>query len=207
MGLAAWCYTLRVPQGWVENAEAEADEAVRLARTAVAIGKSQPETLWLAGYALGFFGKSPQEGIDLIDDALAAQALVYGGWLRLFDGHATTAKEHFERALRLSPLDQNAYRTYAGLAFCCLFLEHLDEAATWATKAIHQNPKFTPSHRVLAASLALASRFDEAHEVVAHLQALVPGLTVSRFEKETGFRDPKYVELLLDGLGKAGLPA
>ena len=211
MGLAAWCYTLRVSQGWVETANAEAHEALRLARAAVAIGKNQPETLWLSGYVLGYFGNSPQEGIDLIDDALrlnpnAAQALVYGGWLRTYDGDAATAKAHFERALRLSPLDPNAYRTYAGLAFCYLFLGQFEEAVSWARKAIHQNPKFTSTHRVLAVSLAHAGRLDEAHEVVAQLQALVPGLTVTRYGKETRFRYPEYFELLMDGIRKAGLP-
>ncbi len=210
MGLAAWCYSLRVSHGWVETADAEAHEALRLARAAIEIGRNQPETLWLAGYALGFFGSSPREGIDLIDDALrlnpnAAQALVYGGWLRAYDGDAATAKKHFERAQRLSPLDTNAYRTYSGLGFCCLFLGQIEESVSWATKAIHHNPKFTATHRVLAASLAHAGRVDEAREVVAQLRALVPGLTVTRFGKETRFRYPEYFELLMDGVRKAGL--
>jgi len=41
---------------------------------------------------------------------------------------------------------------------------------------------------------------------VEQLQALVPGLTVTRFGKETRFRYPEYFELLMDGLRKAGLP-
>ena len=121
-------------------------------------------------------------------------------------GVAATAKAHFERALRLSPLDPNAYRTYAGLAFCYLFLGQFEEAVSWARKAIHQNPKFISTHRVLAVSLAHAGRLDEAHEVVAQLQALVPGLTVTRYGKETRFRYPEYFELLMDGIRKAGLP-
>ncbi|MCH9000599.1 MAG: adenylate/guanylate cyclase domain-containing protein [Proteobacteria bacterium] len=211
MALAAWCYTLRVAQGWVDATHDEAHEALRLARAAIEVDKDVPEILWLAGYVLGFFGHTPEEGIDLIDDALrlnpnSAQALVYSGWLRVYDGDATTAKAHFERALRLSPLDSSAYRTYAGLAFSCLFLGQIDDAVSWASKALHHNPKFTPTHRVLAASLGHAGRLDEAHRVVEQLQALVPGLTVTRFGKETRVRHPEYFELLMDGLRKAGLP-
>ncbi len=211
MALAAWCYTLRVAQGWVDAMPDEAHEASRLARTAIEVDKDVPETLWLAGYVLGFFGNTPEEGIDLIDDALrlnpnSAQALVYSGWLRVYNGDATTAKAHFERALRLSPLDISAYRTYAGLAFSCLFLGQIDDAVSWASKALHQNPKFTATHRVLAASLGHAGRLDEAHQVVEQLQALVPGLTVTRFGKETRIRHPEYFELLMDGLRRAGLP-
>jgi adenylate cyclase len=211
MALAAWCYTLRVAQGWVENTHDETDKAMRLARAAIEIEKDVPETLWLAGYALGFFGHTPDEGIDLIDDALrrnpnSAQALVYSGWLRVYSGDAKAAMAHFERAIRLSPLDINSYRTYAGLAFSCLFLGQIDDAISWASKAIHQNPKFTPTHRVLAASLGHAGRFEEARDVVEQLQALVPGLTVTRYEKETRVRFPEYLEMMKDGLRKAGLP-
>ncbi len=211
MALAAWCYTLRVAHGWVDARQDEAHEALRLARAAIEVDKDVPEILWLAGYTLGYFGSTPEEGIDLIDDALrlnpnSAQALVYSGWLRLYNGDATTAKVHFERALRLSPLDISAFRTHAGLAFSCLFLGRIDDAVSWSSKALHQNPKFTATHRVLAASLGHAGRLDEAHQVVEQLQALVPGLTVTRFGNETRFRHPEYFELLMDGLRKAGLP-
>ena len=106
----------------------------------------------------------------------------------------------------ISPLDISAFRTYAGLAFSCLFLGQIDDAVSWASKALHQNPKFTATHRVLAASLGHAGRLDEAHQVVEQLQALVPDLTVTRFGKETRFGHPEYFELLMDGLRKAGLP-
>jgi adenylate cyclase len=211
MALAAWCYTLRVAQGWVDAKHDEAHDALRLARAAIEVDKDVPEILWLAGYVLGFFGSNPEEGIDLIDDALrlnpnSSQALVYSGWLRLYNGDAATAKAHFERALRLSPIDISAYRTYAGLAFSCLFLGQIDDAISWASKALHHNPKFTVTHRILAASLGHAGRLDEAHQVVEQLQVLVPGLTVTRYAKETRLRHLEYSELLMDGLRKAGLP-
>ncbi len=80
MALAAWCYTLRIAHGWVDPNDDEAEDALRLARAAIEIDKTVPETLWLAGYVLGYFGNTPEEGIGLIDDALrrnpnAAQAL------------------------------------------------------------------------------------------------------------------------------------
>ncbi|MCH8155488.1 MAG: CadC-family transcriptional regulator, partial [Proteobacteria bacterium] len=211
MALAAWCYTLRTTNGWVDAMDDEAEEAMRLARAAIEIDKDVPETLWLAGYVLGHYGKTPEEGIDLIDDALrlnpnSAQALVYSGWLKTYNGDATTAKANFERALRLSPLDTGAYRTYAGLAFSCFLLGEIDDAISWAFKALHHNPNYTPSHRVLAASLGQAGRLDEARQVVEQLQSLLPGFTVTRYREETLFRHREYSELLVDGMRKAGLP-
>ncbi len=211
MALAAWCYTLRIANGWVDSMHKEAPEAIRLARAAVDIDKDVPETLWLAGYVLGYFGKTPQEGIDLIDDALrlnpnSAEALVYSGWLKAYNGDASTAKAQFERAMRLSPLDTSAYRTYAGLAYSYFFFVDFDDAVSWGYKGLHHNPKFTPTHRVLAASLGQAGRLEEARQIVDQLQALLPGFTVSRYGEETRFRVPEYFELLMDGVRKAGLP-
>ena len=146
-------------------------------------------------------------GDEVHDDATEVADRPYKLSHAVFNsGDAETAKVHFERALRLSPLDISAYRTYAGLAFSHLFLGHIDDAVSWASKALHQNPKFTPAHRVLAASLGHAGRLEESRQVVERLQALVPGLTVARFGKETRFRHPEYFELLMDGLRKAGLP-
>jgi adenylate cyclase len=85
-------------------------------------------------------------------------------------------------------------------------LGRIDDAVSWSSKALHQNPKFTATHRVLAASLGHAGRLDEAHQVVEQLRALVPDLTVTRFGNETRFRHPEYFELLMVGLRKAGLP-
>ena len=210
MALAAWCYTLRIPQGWVESDEEEGD-ALRLARLAIEIENTVPETLWLAGYVLGFFGESPEEGLDHIDHALkinpnSVQALVFSGWLRIYNGDAKTAKVQFEKAIRLSPLDLSAYRTYAGMAFSCLCLGEIEEAITWSSRALHQNPKFTPAHRVLASSLGHAGRLEAAKKTVEQLEALVPGLTIRRYSEETRFRNPEYFEIIMDGLRRAGLP-
>ncbi|UCH40255.1 MAG: hypothetical protein JSU67_00685 [Gammaproteobacteria bacterium] len=211
MALAAWCYTLRVAQGWVESKEDEEQEALRLSRLAIEIENSIPETLWLAGYVLGFFGESPEEGLDHIDHALeinpnSSQALVFSGWLRIYNGDAETAKAQFEKAIRLSPLDLSAYRSYAGIGFACLCLGEIEEAIEWASRALRQNPKFTPAHRVLASSLGHAGRLQEAGKTVQQLLSLVPGLTIGRYSTETRFRNPEYFEIIMDGLRKAGLP-
>ena len=211
MALAAWCYCLRPAQGWVAPDEDEAREGTRLARAAIENDRENPETLWLAGYTLAFLGDALDEGLGLIDRSLAldpnaAQAWVFSGWVRTYLGDAETAVEHFEKAMRLSPLDSAAYRAHSGLAFAYLFLQRYDDAATWAAKALQGNLNFSPTHRVLAASLAHADRLDEARAAVERLLALVPDLTVTRFGKFTRFRHPENFALLIDGLRKAGLP-
>lgn len=211
MALLAWCYTLRVSHGWVHSMETEAQEALSLAEAAIKASEEDPEVLWLAGYARAFYGEDFEGGLALIDRALelnpnAAQAWVFSGWVNMYIGKAELSIEHFRRAMRLNPLDPTAYRTHAGLAFAYLCLRHFEEAVAWARKAIHENDRFSPTHRVLAAGLAHAGEVTEAHKVVDALLNLVPGLTVTRFMKETRFRFPAYSEVIMDGMRKAGLP-
>ena len=214
MALLAWCYTLRVAHGWVRSMETEAAEARRLAEAAVRGPEDRPEVLWLAGYAKAYYGENFGDGLALIERALelnpnAAQAWVFSGWVNMYIGKADRSVEHFRRAMRLNPLDPAGYRTHSGLAFAYLLnlcLRQYAEAVAWGRKALHENNKFTATHRVLAASLAHAGHTAEAQEVVDALLDLVPGLTVTRFMKETRFRFPDYFNVIMDGVRKAGLP-
>ncbi len=211
LALLAWCFTLRVAQGWVVSKEQEAKEGLKSAQIAIHVAEDDPEPLWLAGYSYAYFGGDFEGGLGFIERALeldpnAAQAWVFSGWINMYIGRADKSVEHFRRAMRLSPLDPTAYRTHAGLAFAYLFLRQFDDAIAWATQALLENERFTVTHRVLAPSLALAGRSSEAQRVVKALQELVPGLTVGRFMNETRFRFPAYLDLLIDGMRKAGLP-
>lgn len=211
MALLAWCYCLRPAHGWVASKDREAEAALRLSRTAIDAAPDDPEALCYAGYAQAFFGDDPEGGSVLIDRALkldpnSAQAWVFGGWVHTYVGGAEAAVAHFERAMRLSPLDTSAYRTHAGLAFAHLFMRQFDDAISWARRALQENDRFAPTHRVLAAGLAHAGRLPEAEAVVQKLQALVPGLTLASIREDTRFRHPPYFELLVEGLRLAGLP-
>lgn len=211
MALLAWCYSLRPAHGWVAAKDREVEAALRLARTAIDAAPDDPEALCYAGYAQAFFGDDPEGGLVLIDRALkldpnSAQAWVFGGWVNIYVGDAKAAVAHFERALRLSPLDPSAYRTHAGLAFAHMFVRDFEDAIAWARKALQENDRFAPTHRVLAASLAHVGRLAEAEAMVQKLQTLVPGLTLASLREDTRFRHPPYFDLLVEGLRLAGLP-
>jgi tetratricopeptide (TPR) repeat protein len=200
-----------VAQGWVVSKEEEAKEGLEAARSAINAAENDPEPLWLAGYAYAYFGGDLEGGLGFIERALkldpnSAQGWVFSGWINMYVGRAEISVEHFRRAMRLSPLDPTAYRTQAGLAFAYLFLHKFDDAIAWATKAMQENERWTATHRVLAASLALAGRSSEAQKVVVSLLDLVPSLTISRFSADTRFRFPAYFDLLMSGMKKAGLP-
>jgi adenylate cyclase len=211
MALLAWCFTLRVAHGWVRSKDIEAAEALQLAEAAIRRSEDRPEVLWLSGYAKSFFGENMEDGLVLIERALelnpnAAQAWVFSGFVNMYIGRADRSVEHFRRAMRLNPLDPTGYRTHSGLAFAYLCLRQYDEAVSWGRRAMHESSRFAVTHRVLAASLAHAGQTAEAKRIVDALLTLIPGLTITRYRKETRFRFSDYFEQIVDGLRKAGLP-
>ena len=210
LGLAAWCRALRVPQRGGDPAE-EAREGLALARRALVAGPDDAEALVMAGYALGFLGRDPAAGLAPIDRAHAlnpnsARGFTFSGWLRSYRGEHEVATDHFTRALRLSPLDLQAFRTRAGLAFAHLFAGRLEAAVEAARLALEEQPNFSPAHRALAVALAHLGRTEEARKVIRRALAVVPGLTTAYAVAETRFLRAEDRALLEEGLRRAGLP-
>ncbi len=140
-GMAAWCYFWRKVNGWTEDRSQEVAEGTRLARRAVELGRDDAVALTRGGHALAHFTGDLDGGIALLDRALVlnpnlASAWFLGGYLRVWHGESDSAIEHFERAMRLSPLDPETYRMQAGIAMAHLFAERFDAASTWAEKAL-----------------------------------------------------------------------
>ncbi len=206
-GLIAWLMTLRVPQGH----SVELDRGIHHAEQALRHGAFDSEALSTGGYALGFFRWDLDLGLQHLREALSlnpnsARTHDFTGWLLLYAGRATDALGYFEDSLRLSPIDDFAFRPLAGRAFALLFLKQPEDAVATARRALRANPNFTVCHRVLAPALVQIGSNAEASSIISDLLERHPTLTVSRFSKETRFVDPDYKDMLLDGLREAGLP-
>jgi adenylate cyclase len=115
------CVSLAVNQRWLERDSAEAIEAVALARSALADAPNDPSVLRLAGFTIAFDGYDLESGRIALERALAfnpysAQVLGASCWLRNWLGEFDVARDHFSRAIRLSPLDPELARYQYGLA-------------------------------------------------------------------------------------------
>jgi adenylate cyclase len=213
-GMAAWCYVRRKGNRWTADHVKEASEAARLAYRAAALGREDAIALSSAGYALSILVGKPDEGIALIDRALAinpnlASAWYFSGWARVLLGEANLAIEHLRYGMRLSPLDPILYLPQCGLALAYFLLGRYNDASLSAADALLENPQFHPALRISAATNALSGRLEDAQEAVARLREIDPGLRVSNL----GHMFPLYpfwqrsaVEKYVDGLRKAGLP-
>jgi TolB-like protein len=111
-GLAARCYQMQKVFGWLPPTDPELlVEGPRLARSAVQIGSSDSEALWMAGHVLAYINGELEHGLTLIEKSLtlnpsSASAWISSCFVRCYlPGETESALEHFSRAQRLNPLD------------------------------------------------------------------------------------------------------
>jgi adenylate cyclase len=210
-GRAAHCYAIAKVNGWISVTANEIAEVTRLAQRAVELGKDDAIALAAAGWALVYVVRDLEVGAALIDRALVlnsnlAEAWSFGGWVKNYLGEPKLAIERFARATRLSPLDPWVTRMRSGTAHAHFFLGRYDEAASWAAKALQDNPDYQPVLRIAAASNAMAGRPEQAHKAMARLRRLNPTLRVSNLKNVLGPWRADDLARYEEGLRRAGLP-
>ncbi len=113
----------------------------------------------------------------------------------------------FERAIALSPNDPQlwAFLTYGALAL--IFKGDFARAVEWAERAsgIPNRQYWTAAHK--AAALALLGRADEARRATTQLLQEMPDFTCAFARNKLFYlKEPRQIELYLDGLRRAGVP-
>jgi hypothetical protein len=77
----------------------------------------------------------------------------------------------------------------------------------WGRLSMNENPTYTATHRLFAASLVASGRTAEAQEVVGALLRLEPDFTLAAYaQTRQPFREPKLRERFLEHLRRAGFP-
>jgi len=212
-GLAAFCYLHQKMRSWVSPSDPTLAEGIRLAKLVASLGQEDPETLWMAGLALGQLSGDLQGAIALIDRALtlnpnSANAWRVSGLEHAYLGDTELAIAHLERAARLSPLDASAYLCSLGFVSAHFMAGRYEEASAWCDKALHEAPDHPSALRMKAAACGLLGRLDDGRVWVERLLAVNPDTTVSRLRLHYGvfMKKPGCLEAFLEGLRKVGLP-
>ena len=207
-GMASWCCIIRNNNGWLPDTEVE--RLTSLARKAGRLGKDDPIALGVSGVVLAQIEGDLTAGSALLDRALMlgpSLAAVWhlSGWVRLYLGQAKNAIEHMKRALRLNPLDPLRYAEQSGLAAAYFLDGQYDKAATWADRALHEQPNYTAAIRMAAASYALAGQTVKANSYMARMLEIDPSLRASKLTGIVPFRGKTDAARYVDGLRQAGL--
>jgi hypothetical protein len=92
------------------------------------------------------------------------------------------------------------------MSIACLGEGQHEEGASWARKALAQNPRFTNAIRLLAAHLALLGEIGAAREAAAEVLCADPDFTISRFRSRRKFINDKLWQKFSQGWRLAGLP-
>jgi TolB-like protein len=210
-GMAAWCYVLRQSNGWTADRPNELAEIMRLAERVTESGKDDAVALSFGGLALGRVAGDLEGGAALIDRALVlnpnlAAAWHASGWVRSFQRDTDVALEHVARAMRLSPLDPLMFAMQMVTGHAHYIAGRYAEAATWAEKALREQPNLLPTIRLLAATNALSGRLEEARKAIARGRALDPGMRISNLKDRVGPFHPEDFARYADALRLAGVP-
>jgi len=209
LSLAAWCHAQRSVYTWAADVEASQARALELAERAAALSSDDPLVLAVLG-AVYTFVRNLGTARVLLERAVAIDPNAAWAWSRLawtdtYSDQPARAIERFERALRLSPLDEMNFNHYVGVGAAYETTGDYARAAEYYRRGLEERPHARWIYRHLASSLAGAGRMDEAREAYGQMLRSYPDLTVSKFRKVMAYSEPT-LDRIIANLKKLGLP-
>ena len=209
LALAGWCHGQRSVYNWTDDIDATRREALLCAEKAAENGGDDPLVLAVLG-AVHTFLKNMGTARVMLERAVmldpnAAWAWCRLGWIETYSDHPERAIEHFERALRLSPLDPMNFNNHVGIGSAHEIAERYDDAVAHYRRALQERPHAHWILRNMVSALVGAGRLEEARVEYARLSAAYPDLTAAKYRKAMVF-SPAALDRMLANLKKVGLP-
>jgi adenylate cyclase len=209
LALAAWCWAQRSVYNWVDDIPAAKAQALQLADRAASHSTDDPLILTVLG-AVHTFARNYGAARVMLERAIAldpnaAWALSRLGWLDVYADRPVEAKVHFDKALRLSPLDPMNFNNYVGLASARQVAGDDNAAADLFIRALQERPNAHWIHRNLAPALYASSRLDEALTSRDALFAAYPDMSIRKFKEAMVF-SPGVLERISELLRALDVP-
>jgi adenylate cyclase len=208
---AAWCYEQRNTRGWPSASADDAGNAVALARRALAAGSDDAVAVVLAGFVLVMVARDHRAGLDAVRRAVERNpgsgfVNFMAGTALLFAGDPLDSLALMERAMAFGPLDPSFYMYLMVAGWAQLFSGHPAEALELAERSASLNPDWDSTYWGLIPAYVQLDRLPEARAALCKFLSLAPGMTVSGLRQLLPISNQASLELVLDGLRKAGLP-
>jgi len=195
--------------GWVDKSES-LSVGRQHAERAIALDDRNPWGYSALGYAAMMQRRTEEAiaafrgAVNLTPSSAAAHAHLSRGLA--FAGHSDEAVRHGEAAMRLSPLDPEIALFRGGIAIAHYTARRFDEALRFTEENLRLRPGFQGASRLHCATLAQSGRVEEARAFLSDLRrSHRPPLTIAWVRENVPFQTPALMELLIDGLRKAGL--
>ena len=209
LALAAWCSAQRSVYNWTDDPAGAQAEALKLADRAAGQSTDDPLILAVLG-AVHTFARNYGVARVMLERAIAldpnaAWALSRLGWLDVYADRPDEAKVHFEKAMRLSPLDPMNFNNLVGIASARQVAGDDAGATELFIRALQERPNAAWVHRNLAAAAYGAGRLDQARASVAELLVAYPGFTLRKYREAMVFT-PRLLDRMIEQLRALGLP-
>jgi adenylate cyclase len=201
----------RKQMGWSNDPAADASRGVDCARSALAIGRSDPLVLSQAALALLFCGNKVEFADSLFEEAIRLDpngvlAWIWGGWAKVLLGDHRTAIKYSQHALRLSPLDPRVSFAELHLASAHFFLGNYEEGLRFGTSFMRRVPNHPGSLRIAMACNVLHGNTEAAQSLCRQLAVLSPTDRVSETRKRSPYRREQDLAKLQEAYRIAGMP-
>jgi adenylate cyclase len=209
LALAGWCWAQHSVYNWTDDIENAKTRALHLAEKAAGLSSDDPLILSVLG-VVHTFARNHGTARILLERAItldpnSAWALSRLGWLEVYADRPEAAFQHFEHAMRLSPLDPMNFNNLVGIASAHQISGDYGEAAKVFERALMERPSAFWIHRNLAPVLLAAGRSKEAEASKKVMLEAYPGMTVRRFKDAMVF-SAEALESIAVYLRELGIP-
>jgi class 3 adenylate cyclase/tetratricopeptide (TPR) repeat protein len=209
--LALW-YVLRVTRGHVEDAGAQAGEALDHARRAQEADPGCSLALTMQGFVETHMLRRLDDAELTLNRSLALNpsdslAWLFKGVVHSLWGRGESALQLVQEAQRLSPVDPLAHYYDALSAPAALAAGRYELAESYALRSLRANRMHSPTWRALVIAQSELGLVDQARSSLKELLTLDPGLTVTSYlsRSPAGANDTR--KRYAEALRRAGLPA
>ena len=189
----------------------EAARCLPLAEDVVTDHRNDAMALAFAGITIAFLGRQQQRGLHILRQAYAlnpnsSHVLYASGWVHTYVGDEVTAIDHFNRSLRINPLDPMIGQIRSGLGAALLMSGRVEESVATLEQALVEAPEYTASWLALAIANWELGRADEARRFGQKLLAREPGMTISKYIRDSPLTTPEMLCRMECGLRGIGIP-
>ena len=194
--IAGW-YISGKAFAWIKIGDRGIVEADQLARRLLRLSNDDARVLAYAGQALTYVVGNLKEGAPVLDQAIRldpnlAVARLWGGGAKMYLGELDAAIEHFQHAVRLSPLEPRTFLAYSGLASAHFLAGRYEKALECATTGIRRWPNFVALQRIGAACCAKSGHVEDAKRAWLVALQLDPTQRISNLRSQTLFRKDDF---------------
>jgi adenylate cyclase len=193
---------------WFMGSPEALNRAFELAQTAKSLDPSLP-LVYEALSSVHLFKRQHEEALATarrwieIEPSNAEAYANLAGMLH-FAGEPERVAGLIEKAKRLNPFYPFYYTLYVGQAH--FTMGRFEDAATIITRSIAHNPESLPAHFYLAACYGQLGENALARGALAEVRRISPDFSIARVRTIAAYKRAADLDLLIEGLRKAGLP-